>query len=339
MIIKYSKEFARNYSLFQVVAYTQFAKRSVSEFRIEFNTGHPLFIYTGKRLVSIYYPPNELKQIFGEFGKGMADPDYFSGVEKKFWQVIEEIKPYFEKKRTVGNLAELEQLYELYLDFLYGESAFWVAPLVPTLIKKHRNRALEIREQTQELTALRDELFDHSLSQLFPELGGLVHWLLPSSVFNHKAVDALTKEAKKYQSRFVYFENQIYTGELGEILGKLKIEIMGDTNKEKKDLKGQTASPGKITGKAKVVFTNKDLGKVQEGDILVSPMTRPDFLPAMRLANAFITDEGGITCHAAIVAREMKKPCVIGTRVATEMIQDGDQLEVDADEGIVKKLE
>ena len=76
--------------------------------------------------------------------------------------------------------------------------------------------------------------------------------------------------------------------------------------------------------------------KISVGDILVSPMTRPDFVPAMKKAVAFITDEGGITCHAAIVAREMKKPCIIGTKIATQLLKDGMEVEVDANKGIVK---
>lgn len=67
-------------------------------------------------------------------------------------------------------------------------------------------------------------------------------------------------------------------------------------------------------------------------------MTTPDFVPAMQRAAAIVTDEGGILCHAAIIAREMRKPCVIGTKIATRVFKDGDLIEVDADKGIVRKL-
>ena len=67
-------------------------------------------------------------------------------------------------------------------------------------------------------------------------------------------------------------------------------------------------------------------------------MTRPDYLALMKKAAAFVTDSGGILCHAAIVAREMKKPCVIGTQVATKVFQDGDIVEVDAEKGVVTKI-
>ena len=64
-------------------------------------------------------------------------------------------------------------------------------------------------------------------------------------------------------------------------------------------------------------------------------MTISDFLPAMMKASAFVTDEGGITCHAAIAARELKKPCIIGTKIATQVLKDGDMVEVKADHGLV----
>ncbi len=67
-------------------------------------------------------------------------------------------------------------------------------------------------------------------------------------------------------------------------------------------------------------------------------MTRPDYLPAMKKASAFVTDEGGITCHAAIVAREMKKPCIVGTKIATKILKDGDEVEVDANAGMIRVL-
>jgi pyruvate,water dikinase len=85
-----------------------------------------------------------------------------------------------------------------------------------------------------------------------------------------------------------------------------------------------------------VVVSAKYISKVQKGDVLVAPMTRPEHLPAMRRAAAIITDEGGITCHAAIVSRELGIPCIIGTKIATKVLQDGQTVEVDADKGVVR---
>jgi len=77
---------------------------------------------------------------------------------------------------------------------------------------------------------------------------------------------------------------------------------------------------------------------MRPGDILVSHMTDPEIVVAMKKAGAIITDMGGITCHAAIVSRELGIPCVIGTKIATKVFKDGDEVEVDATKGVVRKL-
>ncbi len=117
-----------------------------------------------------------------------------------------------------------------------------------------------------------------------------------------------------------------------------KPQIVEEKHQVITEIKGNIAQKGIAKGTVKVVVTVKDMSKVKAGDIMVTFMTSPNFMPAMRLAGAFVTDEGGLTCHAAIVAREMKKPCVIGTKVATKTFKDGDIVEVNANTGIVKKV-
>ena len=102
------------------------------------------------------------------------------------------------------------------------------------------------------------------------------------------------------------------------------------------EIEGKTAQTGKVSGTARLVFGPQHIKKVEEGDILISPSTSPQLLPAMKKAAAFVTDIGGITSHAAIVAREMQKPCVVGTQNGTQISQDGDEVEVDADSGVIK---
>lgn len=103
-------------------------------------------------------------------------------------------------------------------------------------------------------------------------------------------------------------------------------------------ISGQVAYPGKTKGLVKIVNAVADIKKFQAGDILVSFSTNPSLVPAMNRAAAIITNTGGITCHAAIVSREMKKPCIIGTKIATRILKDGDLVEVDADKGVVRLI-
>lgn len=100
-------------------------------------------------------------------------------------------------------------------------------------------------------------------------------------------------------------------------------------------LKGETASAGVYVGKVKIVHNPSELGKIEKGDILVTKMTTPDMVPAMQRAGAIITDEGGMTCHAAIVSREMGTPCIVGTEYATATLKDGEMVTVHASRGIV----
>lgn len=106
--------------------------------------------------------------------------------------------------------------------------------------------------------------------------------------------------------------------------------------KEIDTIKGLCASIGKAKGKVKVLKSAREISKIEKGDILVAVMTRPDYVVAMKKAGAIVTDEGGITCHAAIVARELRIPCVIATKFATKALKDGDVVEVDADKGEIR---
>jgi phosphohistidine swiveling domain-containing protein len=128
---------------------------------------------------------------------------------------------------------------------------------------------------------------------------------------------------------------EVISGKLAEEIYK---KVLVEKGEKVEELKGTVASKGKAKGKVKIVLKIHDIINVQEGDILVASMTRPEMVVAMEKAAAIVTDEGGITCHAAIVSREMKKPCIIGTKVATKVLKTGDLVEVDAENGIVKKL-
>ncbi len=100
-------------------------------------------------------------------------------------------------------------------------------------------------------------------------------------------------------------------------------------------LKGLGASPGIGSGKVQIISSSVELDKVKEGDILTTTMTNPDMVPAMRRASAIVTDEGGMTCHAAIVSRELGIPCVVGTMKATKVLKDGWEITVDGSKGVV----
>lgn len=157
-------------------------------------------------------------------------------------------------------------------------------------------------------------------------------------ILDEKHVDKEEIEKRMIGYALVSLEpNKIKFSSEPETIKEIKDKFFRD-HEATSEIKGRSAfiGQGKVQGRVKIVTNKSDLVKVESGDILVSPMTTPDFVMAMEKAAAFVTDEGGITCHAAIVAREMKKPCIIGTQTATKSLKDNDLVEVDSEKGIVK---
>lgn len=132
-------------------------------------------------------------------------------------------------------------------------------------------------------------------------------------------------------------ECNYYVGDEARKFIKKTIQIKEESS-DVDELKGSTASPGKASGKVKIIRVLDDMKKFQKGDVLVTHMTSPRFMAAISKSSAIITDEGGITSHAAIVSRELGIPCIVGTKIATKVFKDGDLVEVDADKGMVRKI-
>jgi len=103
-------------------------------------------------------------------------------------------------------------------------------------------------------------------------------------------------------------------------------------------VKGTVAYAGTVRGQARILKDISEVNKVCSGDVIICPMTWPSLIIALEKAAAFVTDEGGVLCHAAILARELKKTCVTGTKNATAIFNDGDMVEVDGETGIVRKI-
>lgn len=162
---------------------------------------------------------------------------------------------------------------------------------------------------------------------------------LQKSIKKHKLQGQLTL-VKRKQTSFVYIDRKIlFMPEFHQYLRKKNYKIQ----KERvvatiKEFKGQIANRGKYKGIAKIVFTRAQLIKIRKGDVIVAPMTSPLYVEAMKKTGAIVTDEGGLLSHAAIVSRELGVPCVVGTKIATKILKDGDMVEVDAEKGIVKKI-
>jgi phosphoenolpyruvate synthase/pyruvate phosphate dikinase len=225
-------------------------------------------------------------------------------------QIAQTIKGFSKTdKDLVGLVRDLVFLRTQRTDF-FQQSSFYVQPLVKEIAKN----------------------FDMTYDELLYLSGAEVLLALEGKL---NAKEVVEKRKIGFIVLFDSDEDKILDGAEANQLVK-ELPILNRDSAQAGEIIGKTGYGGKAIGKARIVKSDKDNSKVEQGDILVSMMTTPNFIPAMERAAAFVTDEGGITCHAAIIAREMKKPCVIGTKNATKLIHDGDLIEVDADKGTVK---
>ncbi len=133
-------------------------------------------------------------------------------------------------------------------------------------------------------------------------------------------------------SKLSKFSGSVANKKLNYVIKRLpKVEIV-------KQLVGELAYSGKVSGRVRIILDIREKGRFKQGEVLVTRMTDPSYMSIMKIAKAVVTDVGGITCHAAIVARELGIPCIIGTKFATKVFKDGDVVEVDANNGIIRKI-
>lgn len=168
-------------------------------------------------------------------------------------------------------------------------------------------------------------------------------------IFNIKAdeiVDGLkgdlkvdSQTIKDRSEGYVLYSNfdqvYIFSGVEAELIKK---SVKLNDIEHDSQIKGMVAYAGKVKGPARIILSTKELGRVQTGDVLVTSSTTPDFVPVLKKVVAIVTEEGGVLSHASIISRELHIPCIIGTKIATKVLKDGDMVEVDANIGVVNIL-
>lgn len=252
----------------------------------------------------------------------------FSGKPLSKSEVLDALaagKPLQGKKETPKSFQGLPRDF-LEIIRIASELSFYRSNLIETVARLSYGYWKKLEETGKK----------HGLS--FEEVTSLTEDELFNLIDN--GTKALPNDLKKRGTDFglVFLDHKLTI-----LLGNATLEELAIHNTEDfsrvREVQGMCAFPGKVSGRAKIVFELKDVAKVLPGDILIASETVPGFVVAMEKASAFVTDVGGLTCHAAIIAREMKKPCVIATKVATKVFKDNELVEVDATNGIVKKVQ
>lgn len=266
--------------------------------------------------------------------------DFIPKIEKTVLNKLNFIRPIYEKEQSI-DLTNLKRfITELEEGYPWFEAMWWFFQMDDE--SKIADMDLEnlgkVRSLTDKLCNGSDTVIRKSLLNIFPELNDLSSVLRTEEILSEN-IPTKDELIKRYKGYF-FGNNQLYINtNKNDLAKKLGVEFKEETINRVKELRGNVAQQGKAKGYVRRLMGHRQISELQEGEVLVSPMTIPDFLPAMKKASAFVTDEGGILCHAAIVARELKKPCIVGTQYASQVFKNGDYVEVDAYNGIVKLID
>lgn len=289
------------------------------------------------------------------------DEESFTNFRSAFDVYIEEATSIIDKYKEVRNLTREEYERDLgfiaklwdyygYLEFPYMDRAHEIAHQSgDTKMIERLDESAHFKFKARELMntylfsgGVMNVLAESLATQLSqPYIDALFSWEI-SDLFEGKKVDSgvLTERLRGYV--LVHSENGNVVMAGDDALSVLEEFTALDV---KNSIRGTSAYRGTYTGKALVVPMLVDHGEIaavdarmQKGDVLVTETTSPDIMMLCRKAGAIVADQGGMLSHAAIVSRELKIPCVIGTQRATDMFRSGDMLEVDGDKGVVTKM-
>jgi len=265
--------------------------------------------------------------------------------DKKFFpEVFRECGKYLKILKKIWKKGILKNRDEL-LSFFHLNVAVWPAmtyalyfPSLKFIPDPPKKLAWEYRTTGDILADASDRVIRNTLLRLYPHLDRLAYFLSSNEIRNNQI--PRINELKKREEWCFLYDGGVYTEDLQKFAKKNNIKLSIDIiNAGMKEFGGTVAFRGLAKGYAKIITKREQIFSLGKNEILVAIMTTPDYIPAMKKAAAFITNEGGITCHAAIIAREMKKPCIIGTKIATKILKNGDLVEVDATRGVVRILE
>ncbi len=342
-IVGFSKEYSRQKSVMYMlmwwmsnrIGYPKYLGRDV-RFRI--------FLYeneTGK--TAVWFGSEEAETIENEIVRRSESREFIDSLSDDlsyYWGMIE---PFLSELKELGSVRD----FHFYYDAL---TRFWAAMDVaysiinrPDSDKDVSGRFLEYRRSSEQYTGKMDAIMIAFWSKV---LSGRLADMIPfmsveelERLHASETPDSFLGIIEGRRNGYFIFDGDIFfASELDTFLSSNGFALERHDKDGRKTFGGMTGYPGKVTGKVRKIISHQDVRSFLDGEILVAEMTFPDHVSIMKRAKAFVTDEGGVTCHAAITARELKKPCVIGTKIATQVLKDGDLVEVDADRGVVRVL-
>lgn len=328
----YRKVISREKTIIETEIYYQGEYEGIKSLTKNLYYFKPLFIYDKeKEITNVYYNDTALEE----------DPKtIYYYMQKDIKKTKELYNKALSSCKYLNMIVDNEESDFNYKEFIKNMLIIYPFTSLGNLAGYFENISSELKELLIDFRNNYDyilykanEYLHNKAKKILPkEYQEHIKFLFIEEVFQNKmpSLDLIQKRKNGY----IFFDNNL------ELVDNIPLwlerkNIVIKSQQDGKIIKGSVAYSGKKTGKVCQIYTKEDFKKFEKGDILVTTMTTPKFTPILKLAGAIVTDEGGITCHAAIIARELKIPCIIGCKNATEILKNDMIVEVNANEGII----
>ena len=341
-MITLTKTFSREKPLLYFLLWNDSDRRGWKNF-LGYEVKNNLFIVPPPgRKGSVWYALEELAAVDALLKNKLAnDPTFIASVVKTFDDDWKKLTPYLIDGKKIGSVKEFHDYYEWLVSWWSAMTAVFTVPDIKEVSDDIRTLILKYRAESEKYTEKMSRILTDFWNSYFPDLKEFAFCVAPSEVkdFTAEEKKVFVEKIRYRAAGCIMLNEKIYPlGELDDLLAKNNLALEKQLAEAIGEIKGRIAYKGIVTGKVKKILSFADMKDFKAGEILVTEMTNPEYLPIMKIAAAVVTDEGGATCHAAIACRELKIPCIVATKVATHVLSDGDMVEVDADKGIVKIL-
>lgn len=289
-------------------------------------------------LVNFYRSEREYFEFSRKVGKLCRNINYSKRLAKKLMEMTDWFDDFLKQNETPEDLVKNNKIFfDNYRDFfIYHQAIYWGGDYLSRLsLNKKERRKVDLIVKNLGSAYKYNELTVPKIERCFRKfkINHLLYDELNINVYKN-----IKAKSKNRGLLFIDKKRIIYSYNKARQLEKLIEKIFKKDYKKLKEFKGLAVGGGIFKGRVRRILNLNKLNKCQRNDVLVTTMTRPQFNKYIKKVAAIITDEGGILCHASILAREFNIPCVIGTKIATKVLKDGDLVEVDANKGIVRKI-
>lgn len=341
-MITLSNIFSREKTLFYFAMWDDSDRLGYQQF-LDYEVKNNLFIIpqTGRK-GSVWYSQAELDKIDHIFQSKLLDKDFESEIMITLDKNWDKIKPYLVEEKNINSVDELSDYYRALVVWWSAMNTVLGVPDNNFAPADFKQKILSYRIESEKYTERMNKVFIEFWNAKAPQFNDLVSVLQPKEAIDiikgNMSQDQIELIRQRREGCFMYNQKVYLLCDLDKILEKNGIDLEKVDIDGIREIKGRSAQQGKAIGPVKIIRVKTDAITISEGDILVTEMTSPEYVPYMKIAGAIVTDEGGATCHAAIASRELKIPCIVGTKTATKVLKDGDMVEVDTGKGTITIL-